>query len=104
MCGQLGFIEGIAGDHKYKERANQEGARPRPRTVRLGKEIAGLNNDLPLAPASSVFVRVDEQNATLWRALITGDFRSPCSALTPDRACFMPVSVGAAVAFLQSPA
>ena len=103
MCGQLGFIEGIAGDHKYKERANQEGARPRPRTVRLGKEIAGLNNDLPLAPASSVFVRVDEQNATLWRALITGDFCSPRSALTPEGVCFLLVSVSAAAALLQSP-
>ena len=50
-----------------------EGARPRPRTVRLGKEIAGLNSDLPLTPTSSVFVRVDEQNVTLWRALITGE-------------------------------
>lgn len=50
-----------------------EGARPRPRTVRLGKEIASLNSDLPLAPTSSVFVRVDEQNVTLWRALITGE-------------------------------
>ena len=70
---QLGFLEGIAADHKYRERVKVEGARPRARTVRLGKEIAGLNSDLPLAPASSVFVRVDEQNTTLWRALITGE-------------------------------
>ncbi len=70
---QLGFLEGISADHKYKEKLKLEGAQPRQRTVRLGKEIAGLNNDLPLNPTSSVFVRVDEQNVTLWRALITGE-------------------------------
>ena len=75
---QLGFLEGIADDHKYRDSANREGARPRPRTVRLGKEIAGLNSDLPLNPTSSVFVRVDEQNVTVWRALITGE-SSGCS-------------------------
>ncbi len=74
LCGlQLGFLEGIVDDHKFRERVNSEGARPRPRTVRLGKEIAGLNCDLPLTPTSSVFVRVDEQNVTFWRALITGE-------------------------------
>ncbi len=72
---QLGFLEGISSDHKHKERVKAEGAQPRPRTVRLGKEIAGLNNDLPLNPTSSVFVRVDEQNCSLWRALITGMLR-----------------------------
>ena len=77
---QLGFLEGIADDHKYKSKARTEGATPRSRTVRLGKEIAGLNSDLPLNPTSSVFVRVDEQNVTLWRALITGERpgRSQC--------------------------
>ena len=74
---QLGFLEGIASDHKYREKPRAEGARPRPRTVRLGKEIAGLSADLPLSPTSSVFVRVDEQNATLWRALITGSSLGP---------------------------
>lgn len=72
---QLGFLEGISANHKYKEKVKAEGAQPRPRTVRLGKEIAGLNNDLPLNPTSSVFVRVDEQNSSLWRALITGMLR-----------------------------
>ena len=69
---QLGFLEGIASDHKHREKPRMEGAHPRPRTVRLGKEIASLPTDLPLSPTSSVFVRVDEQNVTLWRALITG--------------------------------
>ena len=69
---QLGFLEGIASDHKHREKSRTEGAQPRPRTVRLGKEIASLTSDLPLSPTSSLFVRVDEQNATLWRALITG--------------------------------
>ena len=74
---QLGFLEGIASDHKYREKLRAEGAQPRPRTVRLGKEIASLTNDLPLSPTSSVFVRVDEQSATLWRTLITGSSLGP---------------------------
>ena len=74
---QLGFLEGITIDHKYREKTRAEGAQPRPRTVRLGKEIASLSADLPLSPTSSVFVRVDEQNATLWRALITGSSLDP---------------------------
>lgn len=76
-AAQLGFLEGIAGDHKHREKARAEGAHPRPRTVRLGKEIASLTSDLPLSPTSSVFVRVDEQNVTLWRALITGSSLGP---------------------------
>ena len=74
---QLGFLEGIVSDHKHREKPRAEGAQPRPRTVRLGKEIASLSADLPLSPTSSVFVRVDEQNAALWRALITGSSPDP---------------------------
>ena len=67
-----------------------EGARPRPRTVRLGKDIAGLNSDLPLTPTSSVFVRVDEQNVSLWRALITGESSGRPSAVTHLRSIGLP--------------
>lgn len=71
---QLGFTASLATEknHKYAKAAGSEGAQPRPRMVRVGKEVAGLNMDLPLNPSSSVFVRVDEQNMTLWQALITG--------------------------------
>lgn len=71
---QLGFTANLATEknHKYSKAAGSEGAQPRPRMVRVGKEVAGLNMDLPLNPSSSVFVRIDEQNMTLWQALITG--------------------------------
>lgn len=69
---QLGFLANMAKESKYSKAAGSEGAQPRQRMVRLGKEVASLNNDLPLNPSSSVFVRVDEQNMTLWQALITG--------------------------------
>lgn len=34
--------------------------------------VAGIGSSLPLARGSSIFVRVDEQNVQLWKALITG--------------------------------
>ena len=36
--------------------------------------VAGIGSSLPLARGSSIFVRVDEQNVQLWKALITGVF------------------------------
>ena len=42
--------------------------------------MAGLQQLLPLNQCSSVFVRVDENNVTLWRALITGPEDTPYSA------------------------
>ncbi|CAL8462440.1 g1973 [Coccomyxa elongata] len=76
---QLGFTANLATEknHKYAKAAGSEGAQPRPRMVRVGKEVAGLNMDLPLNPSSSVFVRIDEQNMTLWQALITGPANTP---------------------------
>lgn len=72
---QLGFVAdlGVERNHKYARLASAEGTQPRPRLVRVGKEVASLNVDLPLNPSSSVFVRVDEQNMTLWQAVITGE-------------------------------
>lgn len=74
---QLGFVANLAKESKYAKSPSSEGAHPRQRMVRLGKEVASLNNDLPLNPSSSVFVRVDEQNMTLWQALITGQHLHP---------------------------
>lgn len=34
---------------------------------------------LPLNYSSSVFVRVDENNLALWRAMITGPDDTPCA-------------------------
>jgi hypothetical protein len=65
-------VEGLARGSGYAAAAGREGAQPRPRLVRVGKEVASLSRDLPLAPASAVLVRVDEQNMALWQALITG--------------------------------
>lgn len=71
---QLGFVTdlGVERNHTYASSASAEGTQPRPRLVRVGKEVASLNVDLPLNPSSSVFVRVDEQNMTLWQAVIIG--------------------------------
>lgn len=78
---QLGFVADLGADrnHKYGKYAAAEQAQPRPRLVRLGKEVASLNVDLPLNPSSSVFARVDEQNMTLWQALITGAHAHPAT-------------------------
>ncbi len=51
--------------------------------VRRDVEVSpGTQVDLPLNYSSSVFVRVDEENLTLWRALITG-VPSPLSVQAP---------------------
>ena len=42
--------------------------------------MAGLQQLLPLNECSSVFVRADENNVTLWRAVITGPEDTPYSA------------------------
>ena len=77
-AAQLAFVEGLAGRSHYHASASREGAAPRPRTVRIAKEVGSLGTDLPLNPSSSVFLRVDEQNMVLWQALITGA-RAACA-------------------------
>ncbi len=74
-----------AGDHHYERALAGEGAWPRQRMVRVGKEAAGLAADLPLDPRSSVFVRVGEQQVVLWKALITG---------APHPRSFLPTGAG----------
>mmetsp|Transcript_5781 Transcript_5781/g.16229 ORF Transcript_5781/g.16229 Transcript_5781/m.16229 type:complete len:994 (+) Transcript_5781:105-3086(+) len=49
------------------------------RISKLGREIAALKSMLPLHPSSSIFVRVDEENSMLWRAMITGPDDTPYS-------------------------
>ncbi len=71
-AAQLAFAEGLGARSHYQGAAAREGAQPRARLVRVGKEVASLGTDLPLNPSSSVFIRVDEQNMVLWQALITG--------------------------------
>jgi len=70
----------LASNHLFRSSSAAEGVRPRPRMVRVGKELASLTVDLPLNYSSSVFVRVDEENLTLWRALITGPEGTPYSS------------------------
>ena len=43
--------------HQYERALATEGAHPRQRMVKVGKELAGLAADLPLDARSSVFVR-----------------------------------------------
>lgn len=62
----------VAASHHYRNNANAEGAVPRARQARVGKELAGMAADLPLNMSSSVYLRVDEKHMMLWKALITG--------------------------------
>lgn len=72
MILQVDLADSVAGGHCYKDKAGQEGAAPRSRQARVGKELAGMAADLPLNVSSSVFLRVDEKQMMLWKALITG--------------------------------
>ena len=62
----------VAAGHSFKDKVGGEGAAPRSRQARVGKELAGMAVDLPLNVSSSVFLRVDETHMMLWKALITG--------------------------------
>lgn len=62
----------VAASHCFQDMAKAEGAVPRARQARVGKELAGMAADLPLNASSSVFLRVDEKHMMLWKALITG--------------------------------
>jgi len=65
--------------HHYQNEARTEAFNPTSRLVKLGREIAALKSLLPLHPSSSVFVRVDEEAAMLWRVMITGPEDTPYS-------------------------
>jgi hypothetical protein len=81
---QIDMVTGLAHTHKLRAAAANEPTKPRPRMVRLGKEIAGLASELPLHPSSSVFVRVDEADIHLWKALITGAPLALCFDASQD--------------------
>lgn len=66
------MADNVAAGHSFKNRVGGEGAAPRSRQARVGKELAGMAADLPLNVSSSVFLRVDETHMMLWKALITG--------------------------------
>ena len=70
----------VAASHCYKDKVRAEGAVPRARQARVGKELAGMAADLPLNMSSSVYLRVDQKHMMLWKALITGG----CWALFPS--------------------
>ncbi|KAL3136896.1 hypothetical protein ABBQ32_006505 [Trebouxia sp. C0010 RCD-2024] len=76
---QVDMATNVAGSHCYKDKAGVEGAVPRARQARVGKELAGMAADLPLNASSSVFLRVDEKHMMLWKALITGPEDTPYS-------------------------
>ena len=69
---QVDLTDNVAAGHIYKEKTGHEGAAPRSRQARVGKELAGMTADLPLNVSSSVFLRVDEKQMMLWKAIITG--------------------------------
>ncbi|KAA6422458.1 MAG: baculoviral IAP repeat-containing 6 [Trebouxia sp. A1-2] len=68
---QVDLADNVADGHCYKDKVGHEGAAPRSRQARVGKELAGMAADLPLNVSSSVFLRVDEKQMMLWKALIT---------------------------------
>lgn len=76
---QMGQVGGLLANHKYKAQATKEPSMLKARTLRVAKEIAGLERLLPLTDSSGVFVRVDEQNVNVWRALIIGPEDTPYS-------------------------
>ncbi|KAG1660587.1 hypothetical protein FOA52_003018 [Chlamydomonas sp. UWO 241] len=65
--------------HAYASTTSTE-VQPKARMSRLAKELAGLQQLLPLSECSSIIVRVDEENVTLWRAAIFGPEDTPYSA------------------------
>lgn len=69
---QVDMSDTVANSHCFQNTAAAEGAVPRSRQARVGKELAGMAVDLPLNVSSSVFLRVDEEHMMLWKALITG--------------------------------
>lgn len=77
---QVDFVSDISKDHAYANDLKKEAAFPKERVVRLGREISALNSLLPVNPSSSIFVRIDEQNLMLWKALIIGPEETPYSA------------------------
>ncbi|MEW5298580.1 MAG: hypothetical protein WDW36_001686 [Sanguina aurantia] len=77
---QVDYVEGVAGaTHHYRTNCTAEAVCPKARTVRVAKEMSGLPQLLPISASSSVFVRVDEAKATVWRALIVGPEDTPYS-------------------------
>jgi len=82
-CRRLRGLQLDQGDlgtnHAYAASAQGEILAPQARTVRLAKELAGLNSLLPLSGSSSVFVRVSSSHQQLWRVLVTGPDDTPYS-------------------------
>ncbi|KAG2424400.1 hypothetical protein HXX76_014609 [Chlamydomonas incerta] len=74
---QVDAVPGLGRHHHYATNARGEPANPRPRAVRLAKEVASLESLLPLSAAGSVFVRVDEGCVQLWKALVAGPEDTP---------------------------
>jgi baculoviral IAP repeat-containing protein 6 len=69
----------VSKGHLHARHAQAEAAPLKTRAARVAKEVAGLERLLPLTESSGVFVRVDEANAFLWRALIVGPEGTPYS-------------------------
>lgn len=61
----------IAHNHHYASKCAGVHM-PAAQTRRVAKEAASLQALLPLSLSSSVFVRMDTNKCSLWRALITG--------------------------------
>ena len=93
----------VSASHCFKDKVRAEGAVPRARQARVGKELAGMAADLPLNMSSSVFLRVDEKHMMLWKALITGGcwaiypfciYQQPCIAHMQPCSIVYPACIG----------
>ena len=76
---QVGTSPDVGSRHHYSSAATSDNSYLKARAVRVAREVAGLERMLPLNRSSSVFVRVDEANCFMWRALITGPEDTPYS-------------------------
>jgi len=78
-CAEMRPIQLESGQlsrHHYTNEANI--CQPSRATIKhVAREAAGLVSDLPLHVSSSVFVRINENNAQQWSVLITGPEDTP---------------------------
>ncbi len=64
---QVDNVPGLASlGHTYATQAAGESVHPRSRIARLARELSSLPQMLPTDQGSSIFVRADEENCTLW--------------------------------------
>ncbi|WIA29416.1 hypothetical protein OEZ86_011919 [Tetradesmus obliquus] len=67
----------LASRHKFRDEASKDPTGLKARVQKVTSEMAGIERLIDVSPASSIFVRVDDDNTFLWKALITGPEDTP---------------------------